>query len=295
MRGRTNMMKKRTAGFTLVELIMVMVIVGVVAGLAIVFVGPAFRHYATAQKRASLTHLADGALRRIVTEVHTAVPNSLRLLNGCLEMVPTSSGGRYRTAPDPTTGLGDDLDTTMPDQSFDTMTPWTTVPAAGSDWVVVGNVNGDDVYTGASRARIQDTIVAPVPAGVVAPVGHVNLTAAAQFPFGYTDGRFVVVPDSEQAVTYACEGVGTANGTGTGTLVRISRYGFLGAQQCPLATTPATTVRAIVATKVSRCNILYNPAQSAVAQSGFVQLQLTLTDQNESVSLTVGAQVENAP
>jgi MSHA biogenesis protein MshO len=275
---------KKTSGFTLIELIVAMVIVGIVAGIAILFVGPAFRHYAAAERRAMLTHLADGALRRIVTEVHTAVPNSLRQLNGCLEMVPTTGGGRYRTAPDPRMAAGgDELDMSQPDNGFDTITDLDPLPAGG-DFVVIGNVNGGDVYTGDSRAVISGDN--PPAAGV----RHITLKPAKQFPFGYTGGRFVVVSKDEQAVTYACTNVGTVNGAGTGKLVRINNYGFSAQQQCPPPGAGDT-----VASKVSRCSIVYTPPQGAVAQSGFVQLQLTLTDGGESVSMTVGAHVENAP
>lgn len=285
-------MKKKTAGFTLVELIVVMVITGIVAGVVTLFVAPAFQNYAIAERRANLTHQADTALRRIVTEVRTAVPNSLRLQSPCLEMVPTSEGGRVRMLTDPTIAQSDALDLSVADTGFDVLTPMSVGAGPNTDWVVVGNLNTDDVYTGASRAQMAATAL-PVPAGT--GTRYITLAGAGkQFPFGYDGGRFVIVPDSQQAVTYVCEGAGlNAEGTGTGTLARISHYGFLAGQQCPIANPAAT--RAVVATRVSACNFVYSPNQGVVQQSGFVQLQLTLADHGEAVTLTVGSQVENAP
>jgi MSHA biogenesis protein MshO len=273
-------MKQRSPGFTLVELIMVMVIVGVVGAIAAMELGPALQSYGAVAKRANLTHQADTALRRMMTEVRTAVPNSLRALPGCMELVPTSAGGRFRFAPDVNNAQSDPLDLTQPDASFDVLTKLNPLPAAG-DWIVIGNQNGDDVYfSSVSRAQIQ-SVDAPASPSTVAQ-HHIVLTAPKQFPFGYEGGRFFVVPDSQQAVTYACNG---------GTLYRYSHYGFPAA----LNSCAPRGTQAVVATKVAGCQFIYNPSQGATQESGYVQLQLSLSDGGESVTLTVGSQVENVP
>lgn len=283
-------------GFTLVELVVVIMVTGIIAGIFAMQFGPALQNYLAVGRRANLTHMADTALRRMVTEIHTAVPNSLRLLpaqsaNGasCLEMVPSSSGGRFRTAAD--TKWDQDnpgnpskwLDLTQPAAAFDVLTLFTTTPVQG-DWVVIGNQNTADVYTGASRGLVDSVSTPPASLGQ----SRITLQAAKQFPYGYEGGRFYIVPKGLQAVTYMC---GAKAQDGSRTLTRIVGYGFNDTQTCPVIGGKS----AVVSTKVGNCNFAYDPSQGATAQSGFAQLQLTLTDNGETVTLTVGSQVENMP
>ncbi|MFC5547363.1 prepilin-type N-terminal cleavage/methylation domain-containing protein [Massilia aerilata] len=296
---------KKQGGFTLVELVIVIVVTGIIAAIFAMQFGPSLQHYLAVGRRANLTHLADTALRRMVTEIRTAVPNSLRLLPmpsaklSCLEMVPTSDGGRFRTGPDtqwdtanPATP-SEPLDLRAPDAVFDVLTAFDNAPKAG-DWVVIGNQNTADVYEGSDRAAIASIGSPPATGSSNKPLGQSRITlgAAKQFPYAYEGGRFNIVPDSLQAVTYMCKDAGVdAEGTGTGTLTRIAHYGFNASQACPVA----GGTSAVVATKVRSCNFVYNPDQGATQQSGFAQLQLTLADHGEIVTLTVGAQVENLP
>jgi len=283
-------------GFTLVELVIVIMVTGIIAGIFAMQFGPALQNYLAVGRRANLTHLADTALRRMVTEIHTAVPNSLRLLpaqsaNGasCLEMVPSSDGGRFRTAADTEWDQGNPgnpskwLDLTQPAAAFDVLTLFTTAPVQG-DWVVIGNQNTADVYTGASRGQVESVTTPPANLGEA----RITLHQPKQFPYGYEGGRFYIVPKDLQAVTYMC---GAKAQDGSRTLTRIVGYGFKDTQTCPVIGGKS----AIVSTKVSNCNFVYDPSQGATAQSGFAQLQLTLTDNGEAVTLTVGSQVENMP
>jgi MSHA biogenesis protein MshO len=294
-------------GFTLVELVIVIMVTGIIAGIFAMQFGPALQNYLAVGRRANLTHLADTALQRMVNEIHTAVPNSLRLLpaqsaNGasCLEMVPSSGGGRFRTAADTEWDQANPgnpskwVDLTQPATTFDVLTPFTPLmptPVQG-DWVVIGNQNTADVYTGASRGLVDSVTTPPAKLGT----SRITLQASKQFPYGYEGGRFYIVPKGLQAVTYMCSAPAQ---DGSRTLTRIVGYGFNGTQTCPVTTGSDAIYpggkSAIVSTKVGNCNFAYDPSQGATAQSGFAQLQLTLTDNGETVTLTVGSQVENMP
>jgi MSHA biogenesis protein MshO len=280
----------RQRGFTLVELIVVMVIIGAIAGVLVLQLRPAMQSYLAIRQRANLTSQADAALRRIIGEVRTAVPNSLRYSwesqqSQCIEFVPTKDGGRFRTAQDYTNvnqPKGAALVPGVPVTTFDTLTDLDGSVVAG-DFVVVGNVNRDDVYAGTDVGTI-DKVAGPTPN---VARNTITLKAATTFPAGYEGGRFLVVPQAERAVTYTCT---MPTSGAAGTIVRVTGYT---PNAAPWKTCP--TGPAILVAKVSDCSFLYHESQGATQQSGYLQLRLGLTDGDESVKLTMGAHVENVP
>jgi MSHA biogenesis protein MshO len=286
----------RQRGFTLVELIIVMVLIGVIAGILVMQIRPAMQSYLAIRQRANLTSQADAALRRIIAEVHAAVPNSLRYTwqdgqHQCIEFVPTKDGGRFRTAKDYRTnpaGEGNALTADTATTSFDTLTAVDT-SVARDDFVFVGNVNGGDVYDTSKSWPIQSVTAAAVGQG--RNTITLNLPAGVTAPAGYEGGRFVVIPQNERAVTYTCVNPGTdGNGTGKGVIYRVTGY-----MPSKAPATACPTGPAILVTKVSDCNILYRESQGATQQSGYMQLRLGLSEGGESARLTMGAHVENTP
>lgn len=287
-------------GFTLLELVLVIVIGGVMAASLTVFFRPAFDSYLATRNRADLSAQADAALRRLVGEVRLAVPNSVRSPDSqCVELVPTLAGGRLRMAPDtandsgpgcaPSATCSAPLDTGTLTGTLDVLTPLSTLPAVG-DWLVIGNQSPNDVYSGSNRAALT-AITTPSPTFGLHRLG----LTPTQFPLGYDGGRFSLVSAAQQAVFYVCSGAdGTldASGTARGTLVRLSGYGFNASYP---STCPSAAGGQTVLTGLSRCTITYDPNQGATQQNGFVYLQLELTRRNESVSLVVGAHVSNVP
>lgn len=286
---------KHARGFTLVELIVVMVVAGILAGGMAIFFVPVINNYLAVGRRAGLTDMADGVLRTISRDIRGAVPNSIRQPNtSCFELVPTAAGGRFRTAPDTVWDGGagaanpsQPLSNVAPTTAFDVMTQLSYVPVPG-DWVVVNNQNGDDVYDGVNRAPIVG-IAAPPDASL----GWRRITLAPfQFPLGYEGGRFQIVRNAQQAVFHVCANANEVNGTGTGTLYRFSPYPFNGnAANCPVP----NAATAVLATHVSQCSFIYNPNPGAAQDAGYVQVQITLKEKDESVQLQFGTHADNVP
>jgi MSHA biogenesis protein MshO len=95
------MTRQRTLGFTLIELVVVIVITGIMAASIAVFFVPAVTAYFDTRRRAEMTDTADTALRRMARDVRRAVPNSIRVVGStCFQLVPTVSGGLYRRGAD---------------------------------------------------------------------------------------------------------------------------------------------------------------------------------------------------
>lgn len=268
----------KTRGFTLVELVMVIMITGIIAASVTIFLKPAIESYFDTRRRADLTDMADTALRRMGQDIRRAVPNSIRLTGTtCFELVPTTTGGRYRMATDTVTAGSAVLDTSTTVTTFDVLSPMTTIPNA-NDWVVINNQNGGDVYANTNRAQIS-AVATPPP--VATGIHRITLTAATQFSPGYDGGRFVVVSNTDQMVTYSCVG---------GTLFRtVSNFAAVAGGSCGAAG------GAVVATDVAGCTFVYAPNQGATQQSGFVWMRLELSRQGESIILTHGAHVDNVP
>lgn len=290
-------MTRKSHGFTLVELIVVMVVTGVLAGILVVFFRPAMQNYLAAGRRAELTDLADTTMRRMARDIRLSVPHSVRLINnGAIEMIPTSMGGRYRSAPDTnwdTLEANDtmSLDVTQATSGFDVLTPMPTRPSAG-DFVVIGNLDPSEVYAAISptRATIATAIAPPASSATPSPThmpgtARITFNPAVRFPAGYDGGRFFIVPAAQKAVSYFCTGV---TPTGGGILYRASNYGFT-----PNPALPPTTSGAILATHVSACQFSYTPGTTQ--ERGLATIVLSLTDDGETVTLSYSTHVSNVP
>ena len=278
-------MRYRTAGFTLVELIVVMVVIGVLAGSIAIFVKPAMENYADSNRRAALTDMADGALRRMKRDIHMAVPNSFRQAGPtCFEMVPTSGGGRFRTDADPNDAASQALDTSAPSATFDVMMGPGSLPAA-NDLLVIGNQSPNDVYSGSNVSVVSAITAHPVPVANAITRGthQITLASNAKVPLGYDGGRFVIVSAAQRAVSYVCN-------TQAGTLTRFS--GYVPGQSC---TPPNGATTAVLATNLSACNFNLDPNPGITQDSGYIELRLTLSDRGSNVTLVDGAHAENMP
>ena len=272
----------RQSGFTLVEMIIVIVISGIIAGVVAIFLKAPVQGYMDSARRAELTDIADTAIRRMARDVRSAVPNSVRFTNctaPCVEFLPTKNGGRYRAdAPGNTLNFG------VADGSFDIV--GTAITFAANDYIVVGSTQSDGVppydeitaagilrlYTGAAGAQTTVTITNPAP----------GLPVWAELP----SQRFDVVDGMQKAVTYACVGGGVVNGDGTGNLVRYANYGF--------NVSPTTVTPSILASKVdcTKTGIDYDVSNQ---RFGLLAVRLTLTSGGESVSLYNEIHVNNVP
>lgn len=297
--------KSRQAGFTLIELIMVMVITGIIAGAVAIFMKTPVDQYLDIARRAEMADIADTALHRMARDIRTAVPNSVRLPeepSTYIEFLPTKTGGRYRANP-ATAGaaqcggaLAEDIfDFTIADPCFEILGP--TIDFTDGDQIVIGSTqsNGNPPYQdpGLTAAICGDPATSTCIRRSVAVAGDqqkVDMISAYPLPsFAMLSGqRFEVVPGDQQAVTYACENVGGTT-EGTGTLTRYWAYGFNAEQAAPAFLIGSS---ALLADKISACSIAYNTANP---RNGLVAITLTITSGGESISLYQEIHVNNTP
>ena len=89
-------MKKHGTGFTLVEMIMVIVITGIIAGMVAVFIRSPVDSYFNTVRRSALTEEADFALRFVARDLRAALPNSISCTGSGVSFLSVRSGGRFR-------------------------------------------------------------------------------------------------------------------------------------------------------------------------------------------------------
>ncbi|EWH08753.1 methylation site containing protein [Catenovulum agarivorans DS-2] len=92
-------------GFTLIELILAIVVLGIVSVTTSKFIGWGATYYVDVSERQLVLDDSRFIIERLTRELRMAVPYSLRTLNdsnnntACLEYVPVVNSGKYLTAP----------------------------------------------------------------------------------------------------------------------------------------------------------------------------------------------------
>jgi MSHA biogenesis protein MshO len=274
---------QHTRGFTLMEVIIVIVITGIIGGIIAMFIKVPVKNYVDTAGRAELTDVADTAVRRMAREIRLAVPNSIRLpADGSLvEFVPTKFGGRYLSA--------DDAFGAAPYLNFSAATlPFTVVGTmpAGRQAIVAGD--NIVVYNdGNAPADLWQTTGYSNRAAVASVAGNVVTLAAnpfaAQLPsMPHPLHRFMV---TRGPVRYACSG---------GSLLRYENYAFSNAIA---ASTTLSTTPAILASNVSTCRFGYSANSNVRSALLTITLGLTRTGTTgvETVTLNQQVHVDNTP
>jgi MSHA biogenesis protein MshO len=299
-------------GFTLVEAILVIVVIGVLSAVVAIFIRMPIQGYADSTARAEASDTADLALRRMARDLRQALPNSIRVIgNGVgVEFLLTTGGGRYLAAED-----GDGapfLDFLDPSKLVFTVVgamPSLSERIREGDSIVVYNLGPGfdraDAYQanvpGAPRniARIaQGGITRDADRTVVSIRLVDNPFAAAQGtpspgadpvpPLPSPTQRFQVV---STPVTYFC---GPRNGAFA--LTRHWGYPIAAAAANP---PPAGANVALVADRLDRCDGIFTYDDTAATQrSALVILALSLRLRNDNravIRLVDQVHVDNTP
>jgi MSHA biogenesis protein MshO len=285
----------RRGGFTLVELIVTIAILGIIAAVVVFVIQKPLEGQLRAQRRSELSDIADTALRRAGRDVRLAVPNSLRLAasgsNDYLELLLSRTGGRYRSQLDDGTVTGEDfLDFTANDTIFDTLGRLSTLSGqvvTVGDLIVIHNlgISGANAYAGDNTSAV--TAFAPG-GGAAANEDRITINSKL-FPLESPGRRFQVV---STPVTFECiPGALDANGNGTGQFRRVSGYTIAATQ--PTGTYGGTPVIAPLANNVTSCDIQYTvlPLQAR----GLVAFSIGLSRGGEAVTLYYEVHVSNVP
>ena len=271
----TQQTRSRLRGFTMIEAIIAIVLIGILGGMVAVFIRAPLQAYFDTANRAVLTDIADGTVRRMTRDVASALPNSLRTdtvnSTSCFEFLPLLGGGRYR-AEKSSGATGDILDFTATDTSFDVLgqVRLANLPS-GTNQVAIYNLGiaGADAYAGDNTSTISSASATSV------------TIAAKKFPFTSPGKSFQVIPNS--SVVYYC----------SGTAPNISLYRTTQAISASKMTCSTLSGGTALASNLSSCNFYYLPAVNQ--RDGILSISLALTLNSETVTLYEQVMVNNAP
>lgn len=289
------------AGYTLVEAVVTIVIVGVLAGIAAVFIVRPMQGYADLSRRAALVEAGESALRRMARDIRLALPNSVRRQNPAsgfaLELIPTLDGAKYNIR-------GTDYERLRfnGDDNFDVFgcfrNPATRTPSGIRLAINSRGVAPDEVYADAQRTVGQESLITPA-TGLTINVTSASCPAsgwdhiALKDPAGNLkqhdfrgespNQRLFVVTT---AVSYVCD-------TAAGTLTRYAGYAIPQTQPVTAADFAALgATGAVVVDRIEACNV--TTTTDEVRNRGLVTLTLTLKSEDERIRLIHQAALDNS-
>jgi len=283
---------RKSRAFTLIELVMVIVILGILSTILVNILRGPLTAYVDVQRRANLIDIAETALQRMTREIRLALPNSIRATSTSIEFLRTVDGGRYRRLPD---GTNNNV-CTMPDTDkiklnsatdcFEVMGSLVNLPAApatGSNQDDCQNQNAlclvifNTGQTGANAYDLDN--IAAISAITTNSITFDNSgdVPGFQFPYASPRQRFQIV---DTPVSFFCAG---------GNITRYSDY------EIKTTTVPTDGTANLLIDNLTACDMSYDPGSSTRAALVTISLTVSDPDSGESVSLLQQAHVDNQP
>ena len=239
------------------ELVVVISLLGILAVGSVTFFGYTLDGYGRSGTRADLAASSMTALARMASELEGALPNSVRVADGCLEFVPVRAVSRYASIPRTTASTSMTLE--APDASG-------TAPATAR--VAVNPDSAEHVHD------LTSGVVSPVASFAVPDgAGVITATFASAHAFAEESPQervFLV----DEPVSYCI--VGTQ-------LFRYSDYGFASIQPTVADLPTAAPDRALLVTHVDEAVSAFSAASGALTRNATVELRLALASEGDAV------------
>ncbi len=195
---------KQQRGFNLIELVIIITILGVLMTGTAVYITNSIRAYSDVSRRDQLTTLGRLTVERVARSLRTALPNSVRVSNNCLEFLPILGSTVYTNLPSaaPTTTM--------------TAIDFNLIAGFGTRYVVVYPYNTSAMYSGGSPGPR-----AGYGSKAGSPVTTITLSGSHQFNRHSPQRRLFVV---DSPTSYCVEGTN---------LNRYRGYSISAAQSAP--------------------------------------------------------------
>lgn len=255
---------RRAAGFTLVELVIVIVLLAIVATISVQFVALSTRGAIDVSARQQRALQGVVISEQISRELREAFPLSIRVAGNCLEWLPIEAGTAYTDLPDGGNTIA--------------VAPFANTPPSGSTRAVVYGygTSADSLYGSASPGPVSPTIASID--NSVSPA-QINLDANHRFGERSPQRRLFVVA---QPVSLCQSGQ---------FLYRYSGYAPSTTQPTP----PSVTPQILSANLGGTVQFQYTPP--SFRRAAVVQFTFTLKDPqgDETTTVSQEVQIRNVP
>ncbi len=173
----------KVQGFTLVEMVSVIVLLGLLSAGATLFIGDSVRIYNDNTRRAELSQQGRFAVERVSRELRNALPGSIRVLDECIEFAPIAAASSYL--------------------NFVADGHYTNLQAAGFNYtpgsnqrVAVHSIEGKDVYNYSRKAVVDLASVAGSDSDLQRQVNFTNYTPPGhKFRSESSSKRFYIIDE----------------------------------------------------------------------------------------------------
>jgi MSHA biogenesis protein MshO len=250
-------------GFTLVELVVVMSILGILSMGAVYFITNSADGYASTQDRERLASRGRYALERMARAVRRALPGSARVSGDCLEFIPTLAGAYYLSLP-----------VAAPGAQFKAIPP----NVAGLDGARVAVAPTLAAYS----LGVPGEVSSPVVVGPVDVDTEVSVTfdVPHQFVAESVRNRFYWVAEP---VSYCVDG---------GDMWRYQNYGYNAVQPTTASLPNALPDRSLLAESVTAS---FNVIPVSLQRNAVVDIALVLQERDVEMDVAASIQVRNVP
>ncbi len=290
MRGNEGQDMKspyNSKGFTLVEIVVVITLMGIIGGISAVMISNTVEGYDALARRNTMQSGARLAVDRIARELRHALPNSVCSYDGSscnnsgnkVYFIKTVTAGKYQNQPGTYTSgqLHAPLPVTPASASSVDIIDANSLNASANQWLVVYNVNNSGIYSSTSKRKQISSITTKDVDGVGAAndIAVVNFSGSVSFPGHSPSQRFHIIENN--ATMFYLSGTDLYRAQGS-----------FAAPQTPLAGTEQLLLQNVGA-------LAFNYVAGSPQRAGLLQIDITVQKNSELIHLVHEAHVQNVP
>lgn len=255
-------------GFTLVELVVVIAVMGILSIGAVAFITDASDGYASTVRRTELGSTMRLAAERMTRELRNALPNSVRVSGNCLEFIPAEGGSSYLNLPVSIAATG-----------FDVAAP-IDASMAGARIAVFPD------STGAVYSLTDPGVISP-PANYSPPdannVVRVTMSSSHRFPVESPQRRFYLL---RAPISYCVD---------RNRLWRYQDYGFVPVQPSAAALPTTMPGRSLIGEELLASAPPFTFANATLTRNAQVQIDFEFRDAADALRIHHVVQLRNVP
>lgn len=288
-------LSRKQSGFTLVEVIIVIAIMGIIGGLSTLIIGRSLDSYAALERRENMQTSIRLAVERISRELRNALPNSICVNNAgaCINgagtqfyFIPVKDSGRYQDRPGVYTSPPPIQRNRLPitpqtSDRFDVLSTNIANPldAIVGDRIAVYNINNVDIYNLGNNVRHPISAIVPIDIdGDANPdTIQIQFTVNETFANHSPTRRFHVIDNTQQVTLFSYDAINRNLTRDTTTLNSPNN-----------AVAPQLLMQ-----NVQACTFTFTAGTQQ--RAGLLRIDITVAEQGETIQVIHNAHVYNTP